>query len=103
MARTQVTRSFTNSSFNAVAVDKLLNLNLSQVKHVASRALAFCNVTTNRSVSSVVSGKGDRGFTINTHNESAGQKYLILMLYLLYLINKHTDGISVIHRGVVLG
>ena len=56
-----------------MAVDKLLNLELSQVKHVAFRALAFCNVTTNRSFAAVVSGKRDRGFTTNTHNGSAGR------------------------------
>ena len=73
MGRTQVTKSFTNSAFNAVAVDKLLRLNMSQVKRTASRVRAFCNVTTNRSFASFVAGKGDRGFSTNTYKQSAGR------------------------------
>ena len=43
VGHTQVTRFFTNSSTNALEVGKLLSLNVSQVKGMADRALAFCN------------------------------------------------------------
>ena len=69
--RTQVTRVFTNSSVNALEVDKLLRFNVLQAKLKVDRALAFCNVTTTKSFASVVAGKGDRGYRTSSHKESA--------------------------------
>ena len=69
---TQATRLFVNSSVNALEVGKLLSLNVSQVKGMADRALAFCNITSTRSFASVVAGKCDTGFCVNTCKESVG-------------------------------
>ena len=92
VGRTQATKFFVNSSVNALEVGKLLSLNVSQVKGMADRALAFCNTTSTRSFASVVADKCDRGFCVNTCKESAGRSKVLNINTIPPVLNKQVHG-----------